>query len=360
MSFLKTFLGGGSSAVIGVDIGTTSIKIAELAKADKQLKLTNYALLETYGYLERANEALQTSSLKLSEDTIPAYLKLLVEHAGIQTTSAVVSVPAFLAFSTLIEMPVMSEGEVKRYMELQAKQYVPLPLNTVTLDWMKVGERPEPGGAPKQQVLLVSIPNDQIERYRKIFDRAGLHLTGVELEGTGVARSLTFGSKTTTLIIDIGSRSTSFSVAGSGFLKFSGQTDFSGGSLTQTIANGLGISARRAEDLKRQRGLLGFGGEHELSTLIEPILDVIVNEAKRVSASYEQSYHEAVGRVALSGGGANLLGIEDYFKKQFTVPVLRANPFAPVNYPAVIEPVVKDTGPLLSVAIGLAIKGFIN
>ena len=145
-----------------------------------------------------------------------------------------------------------------------------------------------------------------------------------------------------------------------GFLKFSGQTDFSGGSLTQVIANGLGIGQRRAEDLKKQRGLTGFGGEHELSTLILPILDVIISEAKRVLGNYESSYGDKVTSIVLSGGGSFLVGIEDYFNQHSGLPTKKGNAFQAVSYPAVLEPIVKDTGPLLSVAIGLGMKGFID
>jgi len=358
MSFLKSIL--GTDQYLGVDIGTTSIKMAELVKIKEQLRLLNYGILETYGYLERFNEAIQTSSLKLSEKNTGAYLKLLLERAQIKTKSAIASVPAFLAYSTLIEPPVVSEGEIKKFMEYQAKQYIPLPLNQVTLDWIKVGERTDENGTQKFQILLVSIPNEQILKYQNIFHAAGLKLTTVEIEGMSLARVLSYGIKEPTLIIDIGSRSTGFSIVAGGFLKFSGQTDFSGGSLTQVIANGLGIGQRRAEDLKKQRGLTGFGGEHELSTLILPILDVIISEAKRVLGNYESSYGDKVTSIVLSGGGSFLVGIEDYFNQHSGLPTKKGNAFQAVSYPAVLEPIVKDTGPLLSVAIGLGMKGFID
>ena len=356
MSFLQSFL--GSHNVLGVDIGTTSVKAVELSRTGDNLKLENYAILETYGYLERFNEALQTSSLKLSEKNITAYLKLLIRDAGFKAKTAVVSVPAFLVFSTLLEVPSMSEGEIRKFMDLQAKQYVPLPLEAVTLDWIKVGERRASDGEEKYQLLLVSIPNEQIQKYQKVFRGAGLKLTSIEIEGMSLARALGANIKEPALIIDIGSRSTSFSIVANGFLKFSGQTDFAGGSLTQTIANGLGISQRRAEDLKKQRGLLGFGGEHELSTLILPMLDVIINEAKRVVGSFEGSYEEKVTSIMLSGGGSNLIGIEDYFGKILNLPVSKVNPFPQIRYPEAFQPIVKETGPLLAVAIGLAMKGF--
>lgn len=355
MSFFSSIF-GHHGPVLGVDIGTTSIKIAELDRVKQGIALKNYGILEAQNYLQRFNEALQTSSLKLSEKTAAAYLRLLLERGGFASKTAVASVPAFLAFSTLIEVPAMSESELKKFIELQAKQYVPLPLNLVSLDWMKVGERKSEDGAEKNQILIVSIPNEVIELYKKIFHASGLTLAAIEIEGMSAARSAGAEAREAVIIVDIGSRSTSFSVIENGLLKFSGQTDFAGASITHTIATGLNISEKRAEDLKRERGLLGFGGEHELSTLIEPILDVIMSEAKRVINTFQTNYRTEVKSAILAGGGANLIGIEGYFNKKFGLASARANFMRPFLYPASLESAVKETGPVLAVAVGLALK----
>ncbi|OGY57221.1 MAG: hypothetical protein A2Y84_00175 [Candidatus Colwellbacteria bacterium RBG_13_48_8] len=119
----------------------------------------------------------------------------------------------------------------------------------------------------------------------------------------------------------------------------------------------MGINVRRAEELKRQNGLLGKGGEYEISTLMLPYLDVILNEAKRVRESYERSHQDRVERVILAGGGANLLGIEKYAADQLQLPVIKADPFSPlVGYGQNLMPIVKDIGPIFSVALGLGIK----
>jgi len=268
-------------------------------------------------------------------------------------------VPPFLAFSTLIEVPPMSEREIQKFMELQGKQYVPLPLSSVAIEWVKVGERRDASGSDKHQLLIIAIPHEQLLKYRKIFTGANLRLAAVEIEGMSTARALTSGSEDPALIVDIGSRSTSFVVAAGGFLRFSSQTDFSGGSLTQTIAKGLVISERRAESLKRERGLLGFGDSQELSTLIQPIIDVIISEAKRTIGAYETSYGDKVKRAILTGGGANMKGLPAYWAKQMNLPTVKANPSVVVRFPENIQPIVPDLGSELSVAIGLGMKHFI-
>jgi type IV pilus assembly protein PilM len=244
-------------------------------------------------------------------------------------------------------------------MEYQAKSLVPLPLSKVRLDWFRVERGVDSSGAKTQKIFLVAVPNQLVQKYQTVFKQLGLNLRVMELETVSSARILTSGDPTLTLIIDIGARSTALSIAQNGYLFHSAQADFAGSSLTQAIAQGLGINKQRAEELKKQKGLLGTGGEYEVSTLMLPYLDVIISEAKRVRDSYQQSYDVKVGRVMLAGGGANLLGIEKYIGDQLQLPAIKAEPFAAnVSYPQSMAPIIKDIGPPLSVAMGLGIKGF--
>ncbi|PIR89583.1 MAG: hypothetical protein COU07_01655 [Candidatus Harrisonbacteria bacterium CG10_big_fil_rev_8_21_14_0_10_40_38] len=357
MSFLNSIT--GQRSLLGVDIGTTSIKVAEVGMQDKKLHLVNYGILETYSYLERFNEAFQTSSLKLSDNYIASHLKLLLSKMGDHTKSAVFSVPAFSVFSTLIEVPTASDSEIKKYIELQGKQYIPLPLETVTIDWVKVGEKSVSDGASKQQVLLISIPNENIEKYKNICRLTGLRLDSVEVDGMSLARSFGDSTPKSTLCIDIGGRSTSLSIVSKGFLKYSGQIDFSGGSITQAIANGLGISQRRAEDLKKQKGIGEGAAEHELSTIILPILDVIIYEAKKLVSNYETSYQEKVEGAFVTGGGSNLIGLPQYFTEHLEMPIVQANVFSNIAVPEILKSMSGGIGSLLGVSVGLSLKDLI-
>jgi len=321
-------------------------------------ELLNYGILESYGHLERLNNAIQTSTLKMADQQTTELLKILLKNTGVKSTEAVAALPTFSSFIALLEMPLMSQKDTVQAMQFQAKQYIPLPVSEVTIDWLKVGERQDQKGNLIQQILLVSVPNEQIQKYKNIFKGAGLNLMALEVEGLASARALTRNSEQTAIILDIGSRSTAIAVAKKGFLKFSGQTDFAGGSLTQTIAAGLNIRPRRAEDLKKQRGLKGAGGEYELSTLMLPILDVIISEVRRVKENYEKAYSDRVERIILSGGGANLLGAPTYIQEALGLPTVKANPFSEIKYTSEIEPLVSEFGPEFTVAIGLALRPF--
>ena len=349
----------GNAACLGIDIGTTSIKIAEVAESSSIFHLKNYGLLESYGHLERLNDAIQTSSLKLFERETVNLLVTLLKQVKPSTKNVVASIPPFSSFVTLLEMPMMSDADTSKGMSFQVRQYIPLPVSEVAIDWLKVGEKEDENGIKKQQVLLISVPNEQIKKYQMIFKSAGLNLVSLEIEGLALTRMLINGDQTPTLIMDIGARSTNLLITDQGHLKLSAQTDFAGGTLTQAVASGLNINVKRAEELKKLRGLLGSGGEYELSTLMFPYLDAIIGEAKHLKIRYETEYAGKVERVILAGGCANLPGIQAYVGEQLGLPASKANPFSHISYPNNLEPIIGDLGPMFGVALGLALRGLV-
>ena len=340
-----------------VDIGTTSIKILELRGGKQAPRVLNYGMLESSGYLARANQALQTSNLKIFEADIVELLKTLVREMGVQTKDVFASLPPFSVFTTILDFPAMSKKEVEKAMIYQARQYVPLPLSEVALDWMQIGEYQDDKGFAHQKIMLISVPQEQIQKYQRIFKAAGLRLKALELESLSVAR-LFADDPTPTLIIDIGSRSTNIMFMENGRLTFNGQSDFGGASLTQALASGLGINPLRAEELKKEKGIIGTGANYELSTIMMPFLDAILNEVKKVQFVYQQQMPMArkTERVVLAGGGANLLGLPEYFEREFQTPVVKAAPFLKFERLPEMEPFIPELNPMMAVGLGLGMK----
>lgn len=357
-NFIKSLVGANS--YLGVDIGTASIKMVEISSGKHQPKLQNYGVLESYGHLERLNDAIQTSGLKIMENETAKMLKMLLNKLKIKSHQAIASIPSFSSFITLIEIPSMPESDTDKTVSFQIRQHIPLPASEVAIEWFKVGEIEE-DGFTKQQILIISVPKEQIRKFQNIFKLAGLELKAVEIESLSLIRALVGSDPTPTLLVDIGGRSTNIAVSELGFLKCNYQTDFSGASLTQAISSGLNINVRRAEELKKQKGILAGAGGYELSTLTIPFLDAIISDVGRARVNYEknQGIKSRIERIILAGGGANLLGIEKYVEEQLGLPTFVGNPFLKVEYPSGIEPFVKELGPNFSVAIGLGIREFI-
>ncbi|MBU2101689.1 pilus assembly protein PilM [Patescibacteria group bacterium] len=358
---LSKFTSIAPKNILGIDMGTASIKVVELSKSRKGINLVNYGILEAKGHLERINDAIQTSSLDIMDAETAETLSLLLKNMKTSVKDVVLSLPAFSAFTSLLELPEMAADETSQAMRYQAKALVPMPLDQVTIDWLRIGKYKNEHGNSIQKVILIAVPTKQIQKYQSICQRAGLNLKALELETVSLARVLTGGDSTLSIIVDIGARSTAFAIASGGALIYSAQADFAGSSLTHALAKGLGINVLRAEELKKQKGLMGTGGEYEVSTLMLPYLDVIINEAKRVIEGHEKNHQEKVDRVILSGGSANLLGIEKYVSDKLKMSTIKADPFGTkISYPQAAAPVLKNVAPALSVALGLGSRVFLN
>ncbi|HOB89872.1 MAG TPA: pilus assembly protein PilM [Candidatus Colwellbacteria bacterium] len=327
-------------SAIGVDIGTTSIKLVELAIVADRPHFKNYGLLETYSHLSRQNSAIQTSSLKMDDKEAASMLQTLVREVKPGAAAVFASLPPFSAFTTLLELPMMPKNEMDQIMSYQARALVPAAIASVATEWSVVGEF------------------EDVEKYKSVFQAAGLNLRVIEIEGMSLARVFTKGDAELSLILDIGGRSTSLYVARDGHLLSSAYLDYAGGSMSQAIANGLNINVKRAEELKKRRGLLGMGGEYELSTLMLPYVDVILNEVRRVKDNFEKNYRGQIGKVILSGGGGELAGLDKYAADFLQMKVERPSPFSALSYAPTLQPVVNELGGTLAVAIGLGLRQF--
>lgn len=345
----------GAPKFLGVDIGTTSIKAVELSKEGGVIKLATYGLLENYGHLERVNEAIQTSSLKIMDEMTANLLRQLLASMKPTTKKAVFSVPVFSAFVTLMDLPQMTKKEFAAAIPFEARQYVPIPITDVALDWMDLG--PPPGGdQTKTQILLVAVPQDVIAKYYRIAAAAGLQLRAIELETIALARAVAAQDPSTLMIVDIGARATNISVVDGGYVRITRSIDTGGGDLTQVIANALAVAPRVAEELKRTRGLSVAPGEEAFAGLMLPLLGVIISEIQKAAKLYFDKSRREVKKVILAGGTAGIPGLAEYFSRELGMEVTMANPFSSIAHDPMLEPVLKDLASPLAVAVGLAMR----
>ncbi len=339
---------------LGIDIGTTSIKLVELQKTRQKIELTNYGILEKYGHLERINDAIQTNSFKLLEESTALLLRQLIEKSKTKNQKTYMALPSFSGFISIMELPEMSNKELAKAVNFQAGQYIPMPLHETTLDWQII-ERTN----GKIIILLMAVPTDIVKRYVHSAELAKINLKGLELETVAIARLLGKKEKGAVALVDIGGRSTSINIMDNGALRTSHNVDTAGGDFTQVISSGLGVNPFRAEELKRAYGLNIQGhGEVKITNLLMPLLDVIKRETEKAINNYFLRTKKKVEKVILTGGGANLQGLEDYYSKQLALPVIKGDPFSwgLIAYNPNLSPIMKDIGPSLTSACAVVFK----
>ncbi|MGE5297572.1 MAG: type IV pilus assembly protein PilM [Acidobacteriaceae bacterium] len=342
---------------IGVDIGTSNIKIVQLHQKDEKF------VLETYGVVNVAYQISGKDSNAAIEQTAQI-LKTLVERSRATTDKIVASLPNSAVFTSVIEMPKMPDNELKSAIEFEAKKYVPLPLNEVALSWTLIEEKKQKMnhetnlgqfGKPndnKNKILLTAVPNTVVDNYLKVFKTAGLEALAMEIEAISLIRSLVNEDDKTILLIDIGAKNTSINLVDSGYLRFSKNINVGGDTVTTSIAQSLSVNFVRAEQFKKDFGLSAEG--QQIPQVIRPILDIIKNEAWQLISLFE-SKGEQIDQILLSGAGSKLPSLNEYFGT-LGKPVLLANPWSKVIYPDELKPVIEPLGLNLAVAVGLSMR----
>ena len=327
---------------LGIDIGTSSIKVVELKKEEEQ-----YSLL-TYGTVTINSGAVARMEYDAIAETASILKKLLLE-AEVAQKRAVASLPNNIVFVSVIELPGVSEKEMSEAIQWEARRYVPLPLEEVTLSW-SILEDEDKDAKPK--VLLTAVPTTVVENYLKMFKLSGIIPLALEIEALALIRSLVGVRKDSFLIIDIGARNTSLNLIERGFLRVSRNLPVGGDSITQAIAQSLRISFNRAEQFKKDLGL--SGGLQQIPQTMRPVVDAIKNETVQLIKIYESS-GGAIQEIIFAGSGSKLPGLPGYFS-DLKIKTQLGDPLKYVHYDPRLKPNFQALALDLSVALGLAMR----
>lgn len=339
MLFSKLF--AKKQSILGVDIGTSNIKIAQVSHEGK-------AILETYGIVNTAYQLVgKNSDLAISQ--MANILKQLMQKAKVSASRCVISFPNSAVFTSVIQLPKMNESELAGAVEFEAKKYVPLALSEVDLSWTIIGNSALQNDNLK--ILITAVPKIVTKNYMKVFYLAGLDPEVGDIEALALIRSLVGNAPMNCVIIDIGARSTGLNIIENGFLRLSRNLNIGGDTITDKIAQSLNISMFRAEQFKKD---FGVTSSTFIPDTIKPVLNIIKNEVKQILTIY-QSQNIVVEKILLVGGGSNLPGIVNFFE-DLKIPVELGNPFQTVGYAANLEPVLKRYAASLPIAIGLALR----
>ena len=324
MSWLKNFFQKKPKTRLGLDLGSSTIKLVEISSGRTKPKLETYGLAQIkpknvfedggQGYLKI-----------LSDKEISQVIKDLLRQTKTKTNIAYVSLPVFATFSTLIDLPMMPEEEMASAIPFEAKKYIPVPLDEVMLDWSVILTEPALNGQPAAgiRIMLVAVLKEVIERYTKISQLANLEIKILEAESFSLARSLIGQEKNPIVLIDIGSFFTDIALVRNGSV--------------YVIHNAKKVLDPASGELNRE----------SLAAEIERVINLYKTKVPQPEDI----------KCILTGGSSVSVDLVDYLKgRNLASEVLIGDPFSQIDYPKVLAPVLKEVGPALSVAVGLAMR----
>ena len=340
--------------MIGIDIGTASIKVVEISRWGQGKTLENYGEIKSVSLYKEPFRDVEKGSYMLSNYFVSRAVRAVLDEARIKTKAVIFSIPDFSTFCTTFELPPMDENELNDAVYYNASQHIPLPLTETTLDWKLIGGTP----GDKQsglKIFLVAIPNQVVQDYQKIAQLAGLELYAVEAEALGLVRSLVRDNKSCVCVIDIGVQSTTINIIDKRTLKKSYSFDFAGSQLTYSIASALGLGHVEAEELKNREGLTS--SKEEISKTLYLLIDPLIIEVKNVLSDFYQQEGKEVDAIYLTGGTSGLPGLKEYFAEVLKKKVEVPNCFSEFLYPPILGGTLEKMAPSFSVATGVALGG---
>ncbi len=364
---------GGTGSVLGIDIGSSSVKIVQLRREHGR------AILETYGAIALGPFAeLQTGQVaRLPAQKIGEAIQDLMKESNMTATIAGVAIPFSASLTSVIELPPMSDDALKRAVPLEARKYIPVPMNEISLDWFAIPKdeyenatQPDTGERKKDviEVLLVAIHNDTLSNFQSIMQGLNIQPQFYELEIFSTARSSLGHGVAPIMVVDIGASTTKVSIIERGIVRMSHTINQGGQDMTLSISRSMSWDFEKAERMKKEQGLsidvpmtkeAGTGTAMPtppVRTALLSTLGRIFPEVHKVLLNYGKKYQKNVPHVILTGGGATIKDLIPYAQERLGAQVQLAQPFDHVEGPAFLHDVLKEVGPEFSVAVGAAMR----
>lgn len=365
-SLRKLFSGMASKAsdakrVMGIDIGSSSIKVVEVQERDGVLTLTTYGELQLGPYADTEIGQSVTLDPKKEQQALVD----VIRESAVKATNAVFAMPLASSFVTTIHFTADQKEDISSRVRVEARKYIPVPIGEVTLDWAEIEseqdedkkDKKEKTGPVKRDVLVAAIQNEALNRFKVLMQFASLGEPPTEIECFSAIRGVFKAEEQDIALIDIGAVSTKLYIARQGLLQRMHRVRAGGAIATKRIASTLDLTFEDAELLKRNitKDAANF---NDVKRAHHSCYDRAWQEFRQVINEYEQTLGTSIDTIYLTGGGslfpATTNMIEDILQKK----VVYVNAFNKVAYPAFMEDMMKELGPTFHVALGSALRVF--
>ena len=363
--FSKIFGSDSSSgdSALGIDIGSSSIKVVQLTKKGGK------AMLETYGSIALGTYAGQEVGkvVNLGTEELSKATTDLLKEASTTSTLVGMAIPSSSSLVFTISLPGnLSTEQLQSIIPTEARKYIPVPISEVSLDWSIIPQQSktepsvngiEASGAleMKTDVLVVAIHNETVDRFTEVLKKTELETAFFEMEVFSNIRSTFNREFAPVILIDFGASKTKLSIVEYGIVRVFHIINRGSQDISLMISQALSITFAEAELRKRNVGL-DQNQDKQVADIIKLSVDYILNEANTVVLNYEKKYNKAISKVILCGGGARTLGFLKYATDNFNREVIYGNPFSKTEAPAFLTPVLETSGPEFAVAVGLALR----
>jgi type IV pilus assembly protein PilM len=347
----------GPTAPIGLDIGTSAVRAAQVNMARGSPSLLSF------GQVPLPTGAVVDGEIR-DAGAVAEAISQLWKRAKIRNKRAVIGVANQRVVVRQMDLPYLEEKEFRSALRFQVADHIPMPVEDAELDFQIIEDYTTEDQQHMMRVLLVAAATDMVETFVSTVADAGLEPVGVDLTPFAVARAVSPAAREETgvagaeAVIDVGAGVTNIIVHLNGEPRFVRILLIGGDDITTAISTEMDIEMDEAEALKLD---LGRGvGSAEASRVLSSRVGALVNEI-RGSIDYYSSQEDAglVSSVIVTGGGSLTSGLVPTLEEVLGIAVQRANPLSQMNVgrSGLTEEQVAQVEPVTAAALGLAMGG---
>jgi len=350
MSLLLYNLLGKKPQGFGLEIEDQSIKAFMFGKKRKKLKVLSCGMKSMKKGIVQNGQVLDASALaseirELLETTKPYPIK---------SRMVVFSIPENKSFIRTITIPKLEKKEAGEAIKWETEANIPISVDKAYLDWQIIEEQ-----GKNQEVLVVAVPKEVIEKYSEAVKLAGLEILAIETDIIATIRSLTREKNVLekpVAIADLGRNVVGLAISKNQVPYFTSSLPIGGDTFTDALQKGLGVGYKKAEELKLKYGLGKMREDDMLYKIYNPIIENLISEIEKSISFYEDSINpkEKVEKLILSGGGSLLRGLVNYLSLRMKKEVFVGDAIQGLGlYEKTPEETRKNLAPFAT-AIGLA------
>lgn len=352
-----------SKDAVGVDLGSTSVKIVQLKGSPGRWKLHRCA------HLPLPNSGPEVPAPERRTQAVALLKDFLHKQKGAISKNAVFSVSGNSVIVRFVKFPKMSRDDLAKMIVIEAEPYIPFSIPEVNLDFHILGDVVEEG-QKKMETILVAAKKEIVNTRLDIIQQGGFSPTLIDVDAFALENAYEAGVganlKETVLIVHVGAFVTTMTIVENGVPKVVRDVFIAGNTVTKALQRNFQCDAKQAEAMKARAAILATAEEREralaeqnkealqMSTVIMPVMKDLLAEIQRSLDFYlSQGSDRQVARVLLSGGAARLTNLVNYLAQELRLPVEMFDPFQRIEGAQSIAPEVR---PLFSVAVGLALR----
>lgn len=339
--------------LVGVDIGTSSIKVVQLKESRKGMGLIRF------GFSTLPPQTIVDGHIMNSPNVVEALNKIFSENK-IKQRDVALSISGQAVIIRKITVPMMTSAELDEQIQWEAEQHIPFDIKDVHVDYEVLRRRPDAG---QMDLLLVAAKRDEINDYASIARTARLRPIVVDIEAftvqnvfemnRGIPQDMTFA------IINVGASLASINIISKGTSAFTRDIANGGNYISEQIQRQLGVPFEQAEEYKINSAS-GFPGlPPQVYGIIESVCDSIAGEIQRSLDFFLATSGEAeLSRIYLTGGSSNLPALAAAIGRRSRVGVEVIQPMEKITVEAkeVNQQLLQSRAPQLCVALGLAMR----